>query len=142
MDALYGSGGDGWYMGNDKDASDGFIHLSTLEQLEWVANKVRSDSNSTSDSNNSPTPPPLLLLTLALHRAGDGYRLLWEAANSLRNQSSLDFVNLFCHVYGREKERASIDVRRCVVRVDRLERSADGSIILPSDLRTKQATTA
>jgi len=119
----------GHYAGNDKDASDGFIHLSTLEQLAWVAAKF------TSTTTNADT---LLLLTLQVDRAIDGWRLVWEAANALRNSKEVGFVNLFAHVYPVGKERASIDVWRCVVRVDRLERAADGTVILPSDLRTSK----
>ena len=126
--AAYGAAqSTGHYTGNDKDVSDGFIHLSTLEQLEWVSHKFTSTIDD-----------PLLLLTLHLDRAVDGYRVVWEAANSLRNKQS-GFVNLFCHVHPAGKEVAGIDVRRSVVRVDRLERAEDGKIILPSDLRSKPA---
>ena len=119
----------GYYAGNDKDKQDGFLHAATLEQLDWVALKF------------THTADDLLLLTLQLDRGVDGYRLVWEAANSLRDKPAA-FVNLFCHVHSAGEERASFDVRRCVVRVDRLERAADGKIILPSDLRSKPASEA
>lgn len=125
---------DGQYGGNAKDTADGFIHLSTLEQVHWVLQKF---------SGSDDALDPLLLLTLHLHGAVDGYRLLWEAARSLRAQPGLGFVNLFCHVYGAAHERPpSIDVRRSVVRVDRLRRAADGTLLLPHDLRSTAAATA
>ena len=132
--AYFAAQSTGHYAGNEKDVSDGFIHQSTVEQLEWVALKFTSPTPTTTDE------PPLLLLTLQLDRGVDGYRLVWEAANSLRGKAA-SFVNLFCHIHPAGKEPASIDVRRCVVRVDRLERAADGKLILPSDLRTKPAAT-
>ena len=64
--------GDGLYGGNDKDRADGFIHLSTLEQLHWVLQKF----NASNDADD-----PLLLLSLRLQYALGGYRLVWEAAN-------------------------------------------------------------
>ena len=119
----------GHYTGNDKDVADGFIHLATLDQLDWVALKFTA------------TTDELLLLTLYVDRAVDGYRLLWEAAKSLRDKPC-DFVNLFCHIYPAGKEQLSIDVRRCVARVDKLHRAANGTIILPSDLRTRHIADA
>jgi uncharacterized protein (DUF952 family) len=112
----------GSYHGNSKDTADGFIHLSTAEQLSWVSGKFTGESQ------------PLTLLTLRLDgekpsQSVPGWRLLWESARSVRGrEAELGFVNLFAHVYDTQ---AGIPAA-CIVKAEEIRRAEGGqSLLLP-----------
>ena len=106
------------YQGNAKDAADNFIHTATAAQLPWVARKFQRD------------PDELCLLTLALGGGKvEGWRILWEAAPSLRGkEAEVGFTNLFAHFYGVKVGLPS----SCIARVQPLQRGEDGAVLLPS----------
>ena len=105
------------YRGNAKDAADGFIHLATAAQLPWVARKFQRD------------PDELCLLTLTLGGGKvEGWRILWEAAPSLKGkEAEVGFPNLFAHFYGVEAGLPS----SCIARMQPLQRGDDGAVHLP-----------
>ena len=112
----------GLYHGNSKDTADGFIHLSTAQQLLWVSGKFTDE------------PQPLTLLTLKLDgeepsQSVPGWRLLWESARGVRGrEAELGFVNLFAHVY---EPHTGIPAA-CIVKAEEIKRAEDGrSLLLP-----------
>lgn len=92
---------EGVFEGSDVDRRDGFIHLSTCEQLTETVNKHFADRDD--------------LWTVAVDSAAHGDRLRWEPSRG---------GQLFPHLYEPMRLEA-------VTAYSPLQRNEDGSIRLP-----------
>ena len=91
----------GSYRGSSQDATDGFIHFSTAEQIRESARKHRADQTD------------LVLVTVDASRLRDA--LKWEASRG---------GALFPHLYGPLRLDA-------VIRIDPLPLGPDGTHLFP-----------
>lgn len=80
------------YCGNDKDRADGFIHLSNIDQLAWVAQKF---------NQSKPKPNEYVLLIIPTESI-QSVRLVYDWSAKMRNDPSIDFPALFAHYYDLE----------------------------------------